>query len=216
MFKIENYKFYNSRVYDRPVIFEKGNHNLLNKGFVPTWYAGYCAINFPAYFKSKEDYLKYIWGKNIEDRSLAYYEEAYELNKTSPTGLQVHYHKDFHLLFRGTVSVKNLNSGNNYLLVAGRSYISNEFDYDKNTDFYEKGVKDMFAFIEEEGVYKLINIDLVIGNFSEAQHHMVFDILNPDSLMKSICIETVNTLQKPNFNPAELPKWVYNKSEIDN
>lgn len=216
LFKIGNYMFYNSRVYDHPVIFEKGNHNLLNKEFVPIWYAGYCAENFPAYFNSKEVYLKYISNKSIELQSLAYYEDKYEANKTNLSGINAHYNKDFHLLFRGTVSVKNIKSGDNYLFVAGRSYISKESDYDKNTEFYGKKVKDMFAFKEEEGVYKLINIDRVIGNFSQAQHDKVFEILNPDLVMKSICTETVNTLKKPNFNPTELPSWVYNKSEIVN
>ncbi|MEP1490017.1 MAG: hypothetical protein ABJK28_16480 [Algibacter sp.] len=215
LFKIGNYKFYNPRVYDRPIVFEKGNHNLLNDTYVPIWYPGYCAINLPSYFKSKEDYLKHIADKNVKYRSIAYYENLYEANKTNLNGVKAHYHKDYHLLFRGTVSVKNLASGNNYLLVAGRSYISEESDYDKNTEFYEKDVKDMFAFIEEDDIYKLVDIDLVVGNFNKVQFDKVYSILSTEKLVKSVCAENVNTQKKSDFNSIELPTWVYNKSELD-
>ncbi|WP_308991858.1 hypothetical protein QLS71_006410 [Mariniflexile litorale] len=215
LFKIGNFKFYNPRVYDHPIIFEKGSHNLLDNHYVPVWYPGYCAIYKPSYFKSKEDYLKYVADKNIKYRSLSYYENLYEENRTNLKGLKENYHEDYHLLYRGTVSVKNVSSGNHYLLVAGRNYISEVSDYDKNTEFYEGKVSDMFAFIEEDGVYKSVDIDLVVGQFNKEQLSKVYDILSAKRLVKTVCVETVNTLMKTDFNSSTLPAWVSNKSELD-
>ena len=215
LFKIGNFVFHNPRVYERPIILEKGSHSLLHKDYVPVWYAGYCTENLPSYFKSEEEFVKHIHSKNIEKKSLEYYKMYYSTNKKNLTGLKSNYHKDFHLLFRGTVSAKNLSSGNEYLLVAGKSFISQESDYDKNTDFYENNVKNMLAFLLEDGIYKAVNIDYVLGTFTKEQHDKVFNILNTRTLMNTICFENVNTIKKPNFNSLELPRWVYNKSELD-
>ncbi|ULC59824.1 hypothetical protein MBM09_02320 [Flaviramulus sp. BrNp1-15] len=215
LFKIGNYVFYNPRIYERPVIFEKGSHALLHKEYVPVWYAGYCAENLPSYFKTADEFIKHVYSKKIEKKSLPYYSKFYNINKENSKGLRSMYHDDYHLLFRGTVSVKNLSSGNEYLLVAGKSYISNESDYDKNTDFYENDVKSMFAFLLEDGVYKSVDIDYVTGNFTKVQHDRVYDILNTKTLVNSLCVENVNTIKKPNFNSSELPRWVYNKTELD-
>ena len=214
LFKIRSYVFYNPRVYERPVIFEKGGHTLLNNEYMPTWYAGYCAENYPGHFKNKEDFTKHVHSKKISQKSVDYYSNMYEATKDRPKGLNGIAHDDYHLLFRGTVSVKNVNSGNEYLLVAGKSYISTPSDFDKNTDFYDNTVKTMFAFLLEDGVYKSVNIDYVTGNFSKEQHDKVFDILNTKTLVNTVCVENVNTIQKPNFNNVELPGWVYNKSEL--
>ncbi|OEK06174.1 hypothetical protein A8C32_19300 [Flavivirga aquatica] len=215
LFKIGNYKFYNPRVYDRPVIFKKESHDLLHNEYVPIWYPGYCAVNLPSYFNTKEDYVKHIHSSQIKRFSSPYFEEMYNKNKDNLKGVEGIYHKDYHLLFRGTVSVKNLTSGNEYLLVAGKSYIANEADYNKNTEFYESDVKTMFAFMLENGVYKYVDVDLVVGTFTKPQHEQVYDILNAKTLVDAICFENVNTIKKPNFDSSTLPGWVHNKSELD-
>ncbi|KAB1066863.1 hypothetical protein F6U93_13495 [Tamlana haliotis] len=214
LFQIGHYKFYNPRVYEHPVIFEKGNHNLMNKDFTPVWYDGYCAENLPSHFDTKEAYLKYIPTDRINKEGRTSFANFYEVNKNSLKGKPGLYHDDYHLLFRGTVSVKNLKSDQQYLLVAGKNYILKEEDYDKNTEFYEPNVNTMFAYLLEDGVYKSIDIDYVLGNFSKAQHDKVFEVLNVTNLVNSVCVESVNTQGKPNFDSASLPKWVYNKSEI--
>ena len=215
LFTVGNYKFYNPRVYERPVIFKKGSHELLHKEYTPAWYAGYCAENLPSYFKTKEDFIKHIHSDQIKRFSAPYFEEFYSTNKANLKGKPGIYHDDYHLLFRGTVSVKNSKSGNEYLLVAGKSYIDNESDYDKNTDFYESNVKTMFAYMLEDGVYKSVNPDLVFGTFTKEQHDQVYNILDVKSLVYASCFENVNTLRKPNFDRTSLPTWVYNKSELD-
>tara|TARA_R110002050_G_scaffold293182_1_gene449421 strand:+ start:93457 stop:94206 length:750 start_codon:yes stop_codon:yes gene_type:complete len=215
LFKIGNFEFYNPRVYERPVIFKKGSHALLHDEYIPVWYAGYCAENLPSYFKNKEDFMKHVFSKKIKHKGLSYYDQMYEADKVNLKGLKSIYYDDYHLLFRGTVSVKNVSSGHEYLLVAGKSYISDESDYDKNTEFYESDVKSMFAFLLEDDVYKFVDIDYVIGTFSKPQYDKVFDILNTKTLVNSLCVENVNTIKKPDFNSLELPKWVYNKSELD-
>jgi len=215
LFEIGNYEFYNPRVYDRPIVFKKGSHDLLNNRYKPVWYPGYCAINLPSYFKSKEDYLKHVSKMDIEKRSVVYYENFYKANKENLMGRKANYHKDYHLLFRGTVNVKNLNSGNEYLLVAGRSYISKDSDFDKNTEFYGQKVEDMLAFRIEDGIYKSVDIALVLGTFNKMEHEKVFNILSADRLVESVCIENVNTLRKSDFNSNELPNWVYNKSKSE-
>lgn len=215
LFRVKNYKFYNPRVYERPIIFKKGSHDLLTSDYTPIWYPGYCAINLPSYFETKDDFLKYVHSKEIARRSRPYYEKFYDANKENKNGLRAIYHDDYHLLFRGTVSVKNINSGNEYLLVAGKNYIANESDYDKNTEFYEKDVKTMFAFMLEDGAYKFVDIDLVVGTFTKQQHELVYDILNVNTLVDAICFENVNTSKKANFDSSTLPGWVYNKSELD-
>lgn len=213
LFKIKNYKFYNPRVYERPIIFKKGSHDLMSSDFTPIWYPGYCAVNLPSYFETKDDFIKYVHSKEVDRRSRPYYEQFYEVNKKNENGLKAIYHDDYHLLFRGTVSVKNVNSGNEYLLVAGKNYIATEADYDKNTEFYEKGVKTMFAFLLEDGAYKLVDIDLVVGTFSKQQHELVYDILNVNTLVDAICFESVNTTKKSDFDKSTLPGWVYKKAE---
>lgn len=215
LFKIGNYVFYNPKVYEVPVIFEKGSHALLHDDYVPVWYAGYCAENLPSYFKTKESFMKYVHSKNIQTQGNSYYEQKYETYKASATGVDDIYHQGYHLLFRGTVSVKNLASGHEYLLVEGKNYIENESDYDKNTEFYESDVKSMFAFLLEDGVYKFVDIDYVIGNFTKTQNDKVFAILSTKVLLNQTCIENVNNIKKPNFDGSQLPSWVYNKSELD-
>ncbi|WP_346881988.1 hypothetical protein [uncultured Algibacter sp.] len=215
LFKIGNYEFFNPRIYDRPVLFEKESHNLLHEEYTPIWYKGYCAVNLPSHFSTKEDYLKYVHSGDIKRFGTSKYETIYDENKTNTKGIQDVYHKDFHLLFRGTVSVKNVASGNEYLLVAGKSYIASENDYDKNTEFYESEVKNMFAFMLEDGIYKHVSVDLVVGTFTKHQHEQVYDILNAKTLVDALCFETINTIKKPDFDSAALPKWVYNKSESD-
>lgn len=215
LFKIGNYVFYNPKVYEVPVIFEKGSHALLHDDYVPVWYAGYCAENLPSYFNTKESFMKYVHSKKIETQGNPYYEQKYETYKESSTGVDDIYHQGYHLLFRGTVSVKNLASGHEYLLVEGKNYIENESDYDKNTEFYESDVKSMFAFLLEDGVYKFVDIDYVIGNFTKTQNEKVFAILSTKGLLNQTCIENVNNIKKPNFDGSQLPSWVYNKSELD-
>lgn len=215
LFKIGNYKFYNPRVYERPVIFKKGSHELLHNEYTPAWYPGYCAENLPAYFKTKEDFVKHIYSGEVKRLSSPYFEAIYNKNKDNLKGKPGIFHDDYHLLFRGTVSVKNSNSGNEYLLVAGKSYIDNETDYDKNTDFYESEVKTMFAYMLEDGVYKSVDPDLVFGTFTKEQHDQVYNILDVKSLVYASCFENVNTIRKPNFDRTSLPSWVYNKSELD-
>ncbi|MFB9055186.1 hypothetical protein ACFFU9_00380 [Mariniflexile ostreae] len=215
LFKIGNFSFYNPRVYERPIMFQKGSHTLLYPDYLPVWYAGYCAENLPSYFKEKSDFIKHIYSKKIAQRSLPYYDQMYEANKNNLKGAPAFYHDDFFLVFRGTVSVKNLKSNNEYLLVSGKSYIADESDYDKNTDFYEKDVKSMFAFILEDGVYKFVDVDLVMGNFSKYQNDKVLDILNAKTLVETVCVENVNNVKKIDFDSSKLPKWVYNKSELD-
>ncbi|WP_157614113.1 hypothetical protein [Pseudotamlana agarivorans] len=214
LFQIGNYKFFNPRVYEHPVIFEKGNHNLLNKDFTPVWYNGYCAENLPSHFATKDEYLKYIPTARINKEGRAPFDSFYEVNKNSVKGKPGLYHDDYHLLFRGTVSVKHLKSDKEYLLVAGKNYILKEEDYDKNTEFYEPSVKTMFAYLLEDGVYKSVDIDYVLGNFTKAQHDKVFEVLNVKNLVNSVCVESVNTQGKPNFDSASLPKWVYDKSSV--
>ncbi|MDO5971617.1 hypothetical protein Q4Q35_17575 [Flavivirga aquimarina] len=215
LFAIGNYKFYNPRVYERPVIFKKGSHELLHDEYVPAWYPGYCADNLPSFFETKGDYIKHIHSNQIKSLGSPYFEDFYERNKSNVKGKQDIYHENYHLLFRGTVSVKNKKSGNEYLLVAGKSYIDNAEDYDKNTDFYESSVKMMFAFMLENGVYKSVDPDLVFGTFTKDQQDQVYDILNVKTLVYASCFENVNTLKKPNFDNSSLPSWVYNKSELD-
>lgn len=215
LFKIGNFSFYNPRVYERPVMFEKGSHVLLHEDYLPVWYPGYCAENLPSYFKDKSDFLKHVYSKSIDHRSLPYYDQMYEANKDNLKGAPQYYHPDFYLIFRGTVSVKNLKSGNEYLLVAGKSYIADEADYDKNTDFYESDVKSMMAFIFEDGVYKYVDIDQVLGHFSKPQYDKVFDILNVKTLINTVCVENVNNVKKVDFDSSKLPQWVYTKSELD-
>ncbi len=214
LFQIGNYKFYNPRVYEHPVIFEKGAHDLLNKDFTPLWYAGYCAENLPNYFNSKEAYIQHIHSAKIKKMGLAYYESFYEANKNNERGKPGIIHDKYHLLFRGTVSVKNLNSKREYLLVAGKNYIETVEDFDKNTEFYEPKVENMYVFLLEDGVYKQVDDDYVLGTFDKTQHDKVFDILNVETLVNSVCFESINTLNKTNFNSESLPRWVYNKSEL--
>ena len=215
LFRVKNFKFYNPRIYERPIIFKKGSHDLLTNDFTPIWYPGYCAVNLPSYFDNKEDYLKYIYSKEIARRSRPYFEQFYDVNKDNSQGRKAIYHDDYHLLFRGTVSVKNINSGNEYLLVAGKNYIANVEDYDKNTEFYEKDVKTMFAYLLEDGAYKQVDIDLVVGTFTKQQHELVYDILNVNTLVDAICFESVNTTNATAHIATNLPKWVYNKSQLD-
>ncbi len=215
LFTINNFTFYNSRVYDRPVIFKKGSHKLLHEDYVPIWYPGYCAINMPSYFSTKEEYLKHIPAKQVKGSDPSYFEHIYENSKLNPNGVKVNYHDDYHLLFRGTLSAKHT-SGREFLLVAGKSYIAKEEDYDKNTEFYEKEVKDMLAFEREGSTYKLVNPEIIFGNFLKTQHDKVFGVLNTTNLLNAVCVENVNTIQKPNFDSSKLPKWVYNKSELTN
>jgi hypothetical protein len=215
LFKIGNYVFSNPRVYEVPVIFEKGSHALLHTDYVPVWYSGYCAENLPSYFKTKEDFLKHVYSKDKKTKGDAFYEQKYEEYKTNMVGVNDIYHEGYHLLFRGTVSVKNLASGHEYLLVEGKNYIENESDYDKNTEFYESDVKSMFAFLLEDGVYKYVDLDYVIGNFTKQQNDKVFAVLSTKSLVNQSCVENVNNIKKPNFDRSELPSWVYNKSELD-
>ncbi len=216
LFTINNYKFYNSRVYDRPVIFKKGSHELLHSEFVPVWYSGYCAINMPSYFESKSDYVKHVLNRQVKDHDPSYYEHIYENSKSNPKGLKSNYHENYHLLFRGTISVKHVKNGTEYLLVAGKSYIENEADYDKNTEFYDSKVKDMFAFKLENGTYKLVDLDRIFGHFVKAQHDKVFAVLDTKNLLNALCVENVNTIKKANFDAEKLPKWVYNKSDLTN
>src|SRR5690606_17208562 len=183
LFKIGNYVFSNPRVYEVPVLFEKGSHALLNTDYVPIWYAGYCAENLPSYFKTKESYMKLVHSKKKEEKGNAYYEHKYEKYKTDSIGVNDIYHEGYHLLFRGTVSVKNITSGHKYLLVEGKNYIENESDYDKNTEFYDRDVKSMFAFLLEDGMYKYVDLDYVIGNFTKPQYEKVFAILNTKTLL---------------------------------
>ncbi|WP_303317083.1 hypothetical protein Q4Q34_02705 [Flavivirga abyssicola] len=215
LFKIGNYKFYNPRVYERPVIFKKGSHELLHTEYTPKWYPGYCAENLPSYFKTKEEFLKHVHSSKLKRLSTPYFEKVYNGNKDNLKGKPGLYNDDYHLLFRGTVAVKNSKSGNEYLLVAGKSYIDNESDYDKNTDFYESDVKTMFAFILEDGAYKFVDPNLVFGTFTKEQHDKVYDILSVKSLVYASCFENVNTTRKPNFDSSALPGWVYNKSDLD-
>ncbi|AXP80492.1 hypothetical protein CJ739_1403 [Mariniflexile rhizosphaerae] len=215
LFNIGNYVFYNPRVYEVPVIFKKGSHALLHDDYVPVWYSGYCAENLPSFFKTKEDFLKHVHSKMKQYKGDLFYEQKYEAYKTDSVGLNNIYHEGYHLLFRGTVSVKNLSSGNEYLLVEGKNYIENESDYDKNTEFYESDVKSMFAFLLEDGIYKFVDIDYVIGNFTKQQNDKVFSILSTKTLINQTCVENVNNIKKPNFDRSELPGWVYNKSELD-
>ena len=215
LFNIGSYLFYNPQVYERPVIFEKGSHALLHEEYIPAWYAAYCAENRPSYFETKEDYLKHIHSKNIDSRGEDYYAEVYEKNKDVHKGFKTVYYDDFHLLFRGTVSIKKQSTGDEYLLVAGKSYIEDESDYDKNTDYYESDVKTMFAYMKEDGVFKSINIDQIMGNFSKEQYDKVLDILNTKTLVNSSCVEIVNTIMTPDFNDSKLPQWVYTKAEMD-
>lgn len=215
LFKIGNYQFFSPKVYERPIIFKKGAHDLINDDYVPLWYAGYCAENMPSYFDTKEVFLKHVHSSQIKKRSTAYFEKFYDHYKKKPQGIDGLNHKDFHLLFRGTVSVKNLSSGNEYMLVAGKSYIENESDYDKNTEFYNADVKDMLAFVLEDGVYKSVDIDRVVGHFSKQQYDKVYGVLNVQTLVNTPCFENVNTINKLNFDKAKLPGWVYNKTEFD-
>ncbi|MCB4798409.1 hypothetical protein [Neotamlana laminarinivorans] len=215
LFEIGNFSFYSPSVYEHPILFSKGTHDLLHDEYVPAWYSGYCALNKPSHFKSKEDFMKYIHSSNIELHGKEYYEKMYDHYKDNPVGVEGYNHKDFHLLFRGTVSVKNSRSGNEYLLVAGKNYIEKEEDIDKNTDFYERNVENMLAFALEDGVYKAVDLQLVNGTFTKAQDEKVFAILNVDNLINSTCFQNINTLKKPNFNNSDLPKWVYNKSALD-
>lgn len=215
LFKIGNFEFYNPRVYDYPIITKKGSHELLHNDFVPAWYAGYAAKNLPSFFKTKEAYLKYVNNSKIEKYTAAHFEGFYEKNKTNINGIDALNHKDFHLLFRGTVSVRHAKSGNEYLLVAGKSYLDNESDFDKNTEFYEGDVKTMFAFQLEDDVYKSVDIDRIVGQFGKAQHDKVFNILHVKNMMDLTCLANVNTMKNPNFSNSELPKWVYNKSEVN-
>lgn len=215
LFNIGNYVFYNPRVYEVPVLFQKGSHALLNQDYIPAWYAGYCAENLPSFFKSKEAFLKHIHSKKKEEKGIAYYEQKYEHYKADSLGVKDIYHEGYHLLFRGTVSVKNLTSGHEYLLVEGKNYIENESDYDKNTEFYENDVKSMFAFLIEDGVYKHVDLDYVLGHFTKPQNDKVLAILSTKTLLNEACVENVNNIKKPNFDRSELPSWVYNKSELE-
>jgi hypothetical protein len=215
LFKIGNFVFSNPRVYEVPVIFKKGSHELLNNDYVPIWYSGYCAENLPSYFKTKESFMKLVHSKKKEAKGNLYYEQKYDKYQADSLGVDDIYHAGYHLVFRGTVSVKNLASGNEYLLVDGKNYIENESDYDKNTEFYDSDVKTMFAFILEDRMYKYVDIDYVIGNFTKEQNDKVLAILNTKTLVNQTCIENVNNIKKPNFDKFELPSWVYNKSELD-
>lgn len=215
LFKIGNYVFYNPRVYEVPVIFEKGSHALLNDDYVPVWYSGYCAEHLPSYFSTKESFMKHVYSKNKQSKGNLYYEQKYEHYKADSLGVDDIFHEGYHLLFRGTVSVKNLASGQEYLLVEGKNYIENPSDYDKNTEFYESDVKSMFAFLLEDGVYKFVDIDNVMGNFTKQQNDKVFAVLSANTLINQTCVENVNTIKKPNFDKSELPSWVYNKSELE-
>ncbi|GAB1856982.1 hypothetical protein MHTCC0001_18180 [Flavobacteriaceae bacterium MHTCC 0001] len=216
LFTINNFTFYNSRVYDRPIIFEKGSHALLHDEYVPIWYPGYCAINMPSYFESKADYIKYIPNKQIKGHSPSYYEHIYENSKLNPKGVNVNFHEGYHLLFRGTISAKHKTSGRQFLLVAGKSYIAQESDYDKNTEFYEKDIKDMIVFELEGNVYKLVNSEIVFGNFLKEHYDKVFAVLNVRNILDAVCIENINTAKKTNFDADRMPPWAYNKSELIN
>ncbi len=215
LFKIGNYEFYNPRVYDYPIITKKGSHELLHNDFIPVWYAGYAAKNLPSFFKTKEAYLKYVNTSKIKKYSSVYFENFYEKNKTNLKGIDALNHKDFHLLFRGTVSVRHEKSGSEYLLVAGKSYLDNESDFDKNTEFYESDVKTMFAFKLENDVYKSVDIDRIVGQFGKAEHDKVYNILHVKNMINLTCLANVNTTKKQNFSDAELPGWVYNKSQVN-
>ncbi len=216
LFTINNFKFYNSRVYDRPIIFEKGSHNLLHKEFVPVWYPGYCAINNPAYFQTKAEYMKYILNRQVNDHDPSYYEHLYESSKANPKGVNNHYHDSYHLLFRGTISVQHVPSGTEFLLVAGKSYIEKEEDYDKNTEFYDSAIKEMFAFKLEGKSYKLVDIDRIFGTFLKVQEDKVYAVLNTKNLLNAVCVENVNTVKKLDFDSNKLPGWVYHKSDLTN
>jgi hypothetical protein len=74
----------------------------------------------------------------------------------------------------------------------------------------------MLAFEREGNTYKLINPEIIFGNFLKTQHDKVFGVLNTTNLLNAVCVENVNTIQKPNFDSSKLPKWVYNKSELTN
>lgn len=214
LFKIGKYEFYNPKVYDYPIITKKGSHELLNSSFIPVWYAGYAAKNLPSFFKSKKHYLEYVNASKIKKYSKAYFESFYDKYKTDLKGIDALNHKNFHLLFRGTVNVQDVNSGEEYLLVAGKSYLDSESDFDKNTEFYESGVKTMFAFKLENNVYKSVEIDHILGQFEKVEYDRVYNILNVKNMINLTCLTSINTTNKANFSETELPKWVYNKFEL--
>jgi len=133
IFTIKNYTFYNPKIYDHPILLKKGSHQLLQNSYIPEWYPGYCSGAMPSYFTTKNEYLSSIHSSQIEKFTLAYFGDLYETNKTKLDGIKMFFANGYHLLYRGTISVKNTTTGEQYLLVAGGDYVSNESDFNKNT-----------------------------------------------------------------------------------
>ncbi|HAH54493.1 MAG TPA: hypothetical protein DCM02_04205 [Flavobacterium sp.] len=213
LFTLNNYTFYNPQIYDHPILFEKGSHKLLQNLYIPEWYPGYCAIIRPSYFVSKNEYLSYIHTAQIEKFTLSYFDDLYETNKNKYGDIKRFFANDFFLLFRGTIKVKNITNGKEYLLVAGGDYISNESDFNKNTEFYEKYNKGLIAFALENGVYKLVDINLIFKDLSDVEYSKVSEIFSVDSLISAKCFENINNLNKGSFNNTILPSWVIDKSK---
>ncbi len=214
LFSIKDLSFKNPTIYEFPILFKKGSHELLNNDFTPKWYSAYCAINKPSHFKSEQEMMKFIDISQIDKFGMSYFEKLYQEYKSSKRGVKRLYHKDYHLLFSGIIYVSNDKTNEEFLLVGGKSYIDKVSDYDKNTVFYKDYIKSLFAFIKKDNVYKHIDINYLFQNFTNEEYSKVNNILSIDFISKNhLCLNKINNSQKSTFKKNEFPDWVINKSK---